>query len=110
MTPLLEQLRLKARAATPGPWIIDEDGDLVTGNRMVLGQRLLIADVMLGKDQLFIASANPETILKLLDALDVMRVALDKIVIPVGSTCSYGEFLTSALAHKALNRAKEILG
>lgn len=72
MTPLLDQLRAKAKAATPGSWrhVIHGYDDLVEfgpGN---------YSDDITPANAEYIASANPETILKLLDALDMMGEAL----------------------------------
>jgi hypothetical protein len=75
----LAKLRQLAEAATPGPWQWEDDGDgrtLVTVNVSVVGGAILWArtdegyqiDLQLGpEDQNFIAAADPQTILALLD-------------------------------------------
>lgn len=145
------KLRELAKKATPGPWHVhtttvagkeyyvngvgSPDGVATKHNH----QTSSVSDFVCqpahghstdrtqeaGKNMEFIASANPETVLKLLDALEVMGEALSKIAVPRSHVTDgsdtkeeYEElydFWHAAssekldAAQKVLNRAKEIL-
>lgn len=61
----------------------------------------------------YVAEANPATILKLLDAIEVMQKALGKIVEPPEYLENGGDayaLYANLLANKANVRVKELLG
>lgn len=86
----LKSLREKAEAATPGPWaneyacevitIVEQDLEIpfptICGTSFRDNQEL--GDHQNDKNAEFIASANPQAILSLLDAIESMRDALEK--------------------------------
>lgn len=67
----LEDLKKKAKKASLGPWHIGHIADIddFEGNN--------IGSINWRRDQIFVASANPQTILRLLDAYECLRDALD---------------------------------
>jgi len=68
----MTDLRKLAEAATPGPWIGNDESDY--GLARVIGCEKqsfrLIADNCDDEDARYIAAANPQAILELLDKLD----------------------------------------
>jgi hypothetical protein len=67
----LDDLEAKAKAATPGPWYSDGDHcSVADGN----GDYVCNLDFDQGDDADFIAAANPQTVLAL---IDVVRAADD---------------------------------
>lgn len=109
MTPLVERLRQLAKKATPGPWINDAPGcvakywDEGGKSTICLSTRSSIAD-----DFPFIASANPQTVLKLLDAIEEMRGALEQYKGMAGYESPLTVSQYSA-ASESLARIEEIL-
>jgi hypothetical protein len=69
-----DELRRKARAATPGPWTVDDDGavkapccptDLQT-----------VAETYENANAEYIAAVSPDAVIAMADSIDVMRAAL----------------------------------
>ena len=67
----LENLRKLAEAATPGPWVVE-------GYRIFQQGGEIVAHVEPGSRD-FIAAANPQAVLALLDLIKRQREALEKI-------------------------------
>lgn len=92
MTPLLKSLKQAAEKATPGPWITGESESCTLNNscRSIWcypHNRGRISDCVFIDDAAYIAAANPETVLRLIEeyerlqkAYDALRAGLDKIV------------------------------
>lgn len=86
----LANLKGKAESATPGPWDYDttiagiwrlEDGEYLT--EPVCDVRMACMDIVpksaIKPNARFIAAANPATVLKLIEALELAMHALNKI-------------------------------
>lgn len=81
----LQELKVAALAATPGPWGIDRAGDMIVSNQShpvatvsdAFHRQLANGDV--GKDAEFIAAANPDAILALLGELEASQCALKSV-------------------------------
>lgn len=81
----LQELKVAALAATPGPWGIDRAGDMIVSNQShpvatvsdAFHRQLANGDV--GKDAEFIAAANPDAILTLLGELEASQCALKNV-------------------------------
>lgn len=81
----LQELKVAALAATPGPWGIDRAGDIIVSNQShpvatvsdAFHRQLANGDV--GKDAEFIAAANPDAILALLGELEASQCALKSV-------------------------------
>jgi len=114
LTESIESLRSKAKAATPGPWhferIAFSDGEFsyerAKGGLIAIREMNFEQPMRAKFDADYIASANPETVLKLLDALDVMGEALKYVHSQPfnGSWDAQAVYLNGVLA-----RAKEII-
>ena len=70
-----EKLRRLAKAATPGPWVAD--GLEGTLDSLSTGRRVAEVTMWPEVDAVFIAAANPATVLGLLDRLEHMTEARD---------------------------------
>lgn len=81
----LQELKVAALAATPGPWGIGRAGDMIVSNQShpvatvsdAFHRQLANGDV--GKDAEFIAAANPDAILTLLGELEASQCALKNV-------------------------------
>lgn len=77
-------LREAAERATPGPWGISRDGKTITSNQShpvaVITEAFhrMLANGKDGSDVEFIAAANPETVLALLDELEDYKAAYEE--------------------------------
>lgn len=125
MIPLIEQLREKARKATPGPWVAEEEFEVITTveqrnpgrpsfpvicvTTVPYQQGHDLPDEAASANTEHIAAANPKTILKLLDAIEVMREALDEIGDKTISWAQYSREALHLIQKEALARAEEIL-
>ena len=128
----LAKLRELAAAATPGPWVADEEcvvhprPDIVLASWLTKEASVVVAecggvafDPPRPADASYIAAANPATVLALLDEIERLREALERIAKP-----TYGTELTDTdeerakhywtllqvmqhIARKALDAAKE---
>jgi hypothetical protein len=106
----LKELRQKAEAATPGPWDYyleqgyEGNGVIITysedesGMRSIKGSvfKRLVADE---KDKMFLAAANPATVLTLIDALEKT----------VKMMVFYGERTNGLFAREALKELSEMI-
>ena len=71
---MIEELRKAAEAATPGPWDTTPEDVLSSELEVTAGNNFIgICDAS-PYDALFIAKANPQTILRLLAVVDAARV------------------------------------
>lgn len=114
--PTLGKLRKLAEGATPGPWTpSDHNGPQwkISGPR---GEFHVIATTSQGNDEpnaAFIAAANPQTVLQLLDRVErlerTMGMALNAVSVDavecVGATKTKQYFITEW----AMNRVREAL-
>ena len=77
---LLDSLEQKAKSATPGPWLVDSDGDVVQKShvikQLIAGSYSLFPTV---KDSDYISAASPDTILNRSSAPRVSRRASETI-------------------------------
>ena len=121
MTLNLDDMEAVARAATPGKW---SDGVwcgeesfewAATGPRHKQiddGWHELDPDSKAGqlaqKDAAHIAAFNPQTALALISALRTAREALEKMVLPIGTSCEHSAYLHDNIAREALAKMDEV--
>lgn len=116
---LTESFLSAADQATAGDWLADLKEDLpcpkwVTPDITSATGGLLLRFTHyypMNADSLFIVAARnlaPEIIRRQSKIIEEMRGALEKLVMPDGSTCSYDTMIISEFARKNLERVAEI--
>ncbi len=118
----LERLKKLAKGSTPGPWgtetgtyghritYIQSNYDFPSETQTAyLGQRDKLSDSynFWNNTALFIAAANPSTVLKLIESIETARLSLENISNPVPVKCHFG---CERVAREALSRIDELLG
>jgi hypothetical protein len=96
---MLNKLEALAKAATPGPW--SSDGTCVDAENEI------IADAK-PFDAAYIAAANPETILRLIELLKEMGEALQRTVDQHLITEDDGNYIYEDMVLAALAKYKEM--
>lgn len=122
MTILTHRLRKMATVATPGPWEASATNSHVIKGNVHSGHGIVIANLngsalnppigQCGLNAVFIAAVNPETILKLCDAIENMETAIDNAILRIEELdilSQSGSYYSLNLLRDALNSAQVIL-
>lgn len=105
MSKIVElKLRELAQAASPGPWY--DDGAISGDGSVVMSEQIGFRIAHLpdtknvtnhADDAAYIAAANPATVLEMIDDMERMREALEKVIMVANGT-GYGLFANIARA------------
>jgi hypothetical protein len=104
-TPLtgdeLATIKARAEAATPGPW--EQAGRfLIEGRSAMLGEAVPVADVVYDRDVPHIAGMDPETTLRLVAEVKLLRAQVERAGSVTGQRMMIGGHMATVIGERVI--------